>query len=108
MDCAYVWNAHAPAARRAGVSDAVIDALREKRPLPAMSSQEQAIVNYCQEFYTTHQVAGDTFQTALDQFGTQQLVELTTLMGHYAQTSFILNAFEVQLPDGATEPVLPV
>ena len=108
MDCAYVWNAHAPAARRAGVSDAVIDALREKRPLPAMSSQEQAIVNYCQEFYTTHQVAGDTFQTALDQFGTQQLVELTTLMGHYAQTSFILNAFEVQLPDGATEPILPV
>ena len=34
MDCAYVWNAHAPAARRAGVSDSVIDALREKQPLP--------------------------------------------------------------------------
>jgi len=30
------------------------------------------------------------------------------LMGHYAQTSFILNAFDVQLPEGTTEPVLPV
>ncbi len=108
MDCAYVWNAHAPAARNAGVSDAVIDALREKRPLPDMNAQEQAVVNYCQEFYGSHKVSDGAFQAALDQFGVQQLVELTTLMGHYAQTSFILNAFEVQLPDGATEPVLPV
>jgi hypothetical protein len=44
----------------------------------------------------------------LDQFGTQHLVELTALMGHYAQTSFVLNAFEVALPEGTTEPVLPV
>jgi alkylhydroperoxidase family enzyme len=46
MDCPYVWNAHAPAARRAGVSDALIDALRERRPLPPMSPAEAAVVNY--------------------------------------------------------------
>jgi 4-carboxymuconolactone decarboxylase len=34
MDCPYIWNAHAPAARRAGVSDALIDALRERQPPP--------------------------------------------------------------------------
>src|SRR2546429_8271260 len=33
MDCPYVWNAHAPAARRAGVSDSLIVALRVLRPL---------------------------------------------------------------------------
>ncbi len=108
MDCAYVWNAHAPAARRAGVSDAVIDALREKQPLPAMNAQESAIVRYGQEFYANHKVSDETFQTALAQFGTQHLVELTALMGHYAQTSFVLNAFDVALPEGATESALPV
>jgi 4-carboxymuconolactone decarboxylase len=46
MDCPYVWNAHAPAARRAGVSDALIDALRERQPLPSMSADEAAVVNY--------------------------------------------------------------
>ena len=46
MDCPYIWNAHAPAARRAGMSDAVIDALRERRPLPVMSADEAAVVNY--------------------------------------------------------------
>jgi 4-carboxymuconolactone decarboxylase len=108
MDCPYVWNAHAPAARRAGVSDALIDALRERRSLPSMSADEAAVVNYAMEFFQTHKVSQKTFQAALDQFGAQHLTELTTLMGSYAQTAFILNAFDVQLPDQRTEPVLPV
>jgi hypothetical protein len=53
-------------------------------------------------------VSQKTFQAALDQFGPQHLTELTALMGHYAQTAFILNAFEVQLPEQRTEPLLPV
>ena len=48
------------------------------------------------------------FQAALEQFRAQHLTELTALMGHYAQTAFFLNAFEVQLPEQRTEPVLPV
>jgi hypothetical protein len=60
------------------------------------------------EFFQTHKVSQQTFQAALDRFGAQHLAELTTLMGHYAQTAFILNAFDVQLPEQRTEPVLPV
>jgi 4-carboxymuconolactone decarboxylase len=108
MDCPYVWNAHAPAARRAGVSDALVDALRDRRPLPPMSPAEAAVVNYALEFFQTHKVSQPTFQAALDQFGAQHLTELTALMGNYAQTAFFLNAFEVQLPEQRTEPVLPV
>jgi len=108
MDCPYVWNAHASAARRAGVSDALINALRERQPLPPMSADETVVVNYAMEFYQTHKVSEKTFQAALDQFGAQHLAELTVLMGSYAQTAFILNAFDVQLPEQRTEPVLPV
>jgi 4-carboxymuconolactone decarboxylase len=108
MDCRYVWNAHAPAARRAGVSDALVDALRDRKPLPPLSADEAAVINYATEFYQNHKVSQGTFQAAMAQFGAQHLVELTTLMGNYAQTAFILNAFEVQLPEQRTEPVLPV
>jgi 4-carboxymuconolactone decarboxylase len=108
MDCPYVWNAHAPAARREGVSDALVDALRERRPLPAMKPDEAAVVNYAMEFFKTHKVSQQTFQAALEQFGAQHLTELTALMGNYAQTAFFLNAFDVQLPEQRTEPVLPV
>ena len=108
MDCQYIWNAHAPAARREGVSDALVDALRDKRPLPPMAADETAIVNYGTEFFKSHQVGPETFKAALDQFGAQHLVELTALMGNYAQTAFFLNAFAVELPQERTEPVLPV
>ena len=108
MDCQYAWNAHAAAARREGVNDALVDAIRDRTPLPPMSAEEEALVNYGTEFYTNHKVGQATFQKALSQFGVQHLVELTALMGHYAQTAFFLNAFEVQLPEQRTEPVLPV
>lgn len=108
MDCPYIWNAHAPAARQAGVSDALITALRERQPLPTMAADEAALVTYAREFFQTHKVSPSTFQAALAQFGAQHLVELTALMGHYAQTAFFLNAFEVELPAQRSEPVLPV
>ena len=108
FDCPYIWNAHAPAARREGVSDALVDALRDRQPLPAMADDERAIINFCNEFYANHRVSASTFQIALEQFGAQHLVEITALMGNYAQTAFFLNAFEVELPDERTEPVLPV
>jgi hypothetical protein len=53
MDCPYVWNAHAPAARQAGVSEALIEALREtsrkyKRPFhlcpPAVRRRRQLLL----------------------------------------------------------------
>lgn len=108
MDCRYAWSAHAATARRVGVSDALVDAIRDKTALPQMTPEEKALVDYGQEFYSTHQVSQATFQAALDQFGAQHLVELTMLMGHYAQTSFILNAFDVTLPEQSAEPALPV
>ena len=108
FDCPYIWNAHAPAARQEGVSDELVDAIRDRKPLPSMPADEQAIVNYCNEFYAKHRVSSSTFQVALEQFGTQYLVELTALMGHYSQTAFFLNAFEVDLPTDRAEPVLPV
>ncbi len=108
MDCQYVWNAHAPAARKEGVAGAIVDALRDRRPLPDMAPDEEAVINYANEFFKSHKVSQSTFDKALEQFGAQYLVELTTLMGHYAQTSFYLNAFEVELPEQITEPLLPV
>ena len=34
MDCAYIWYAHAAAARQAGVRDDIVDNIRDKRERP--------------------------------------------------------------------------
>ena len=73
-----------------------------------MAADEAAIVAFGQEYFKDHKVSQVTFQTALDQFGIQHLVELSALMSNYAQTAFFLNAFEVTLPEDRTEPVLPI
>ena len=108
LDSQYIWNAHADAGRRAGLSPGLVEALRDKAPLPAMTSQEASVIKYGQEYYRTHRVSPETFQDALEQLGVQGLVELTMLMGFSGVLAFNLHAFDIDLPDDRTEPVLPI
>jgi 4-carboxymuconolactone decarboxylase len=107
-DCPYIWNAHAALGRQAGLSDALVDALRDRTPLPPTSVEEAVVIHLGMEFFQTNQVRQDTFDIALEQFGPQGLVELTTLMGFYAMLAFNANAVDLGLPQEMTEPPLPV
>ena len=108
MDCQYVWNAQAAAARRAGVGDALVDAIRDKTQLPAMSAEESALVSYGMELTATNQVSEETFSAARDQLGVKGLVEFTTNMGYYRMISLNANACTIELPGDMTEPLLPI
>jgi 4-carboxymuconolactone decarboxylase len=107
-DCPYIWNAHAALGRQAGLSDAVLVALRDRMPLPPLPAEEAVVVRLGMEFFQTHRVSQETFDVALAQFGPQGLVELTTLMGFYAMLAFNANAVDLGLPGDLTEPPLPV
>jgi len=107
-DCPYIWNAHAALGRRAGLRDDVVDALRDRKPLPPLLEEEAVVIKLGMEFFQTHRVSQETFDDALAQFGPQGLVELTTLMGFYAMLAFNANAVDLGLPQNLTEPPLPV
>ena len=66
------------------------------------------MVDLGREFFETHRVSQEAFQQALDQFGAQGLVELTTLMGYYAMLAFNANAVDLGLPHDLAEDPLPV
>jgi 4-carboxymuconolactone decarboxylase len=68
-DCPYIWNAHAALGRQAGLSDAVVDSLRDRTPLPPMSVEESVVINLGMEFFQTNRVSQETFDVALEQFG---------------------------------------
>ena len=107
LDCQFIWHAHAAAGRRAGLSDALVDALRDKQELPPLSSAESAVINYGREFFRTRRVSQETFDAARAEFGDRGLIELTNLMGYYSVLAFNINVFE-QLPPASDEPFLPV
>jgi 4-carboxymuconolactone decarboxylase len=46
MDCRYEWAAHAPLARKAGVRDEAIAAIRDRRAPAGLTPDEAAIVTY--------------------------------------------------------------
>lgn len=108
LDCQYVWNAHAASGKKAGLSAGLVDALRDKTPLPPLKPAEAAVITYGREFFRTHRVSRGVFQAAQEQFGVRGLAELTMLMGFYGMLAFHVNAFDVDLPGDRTEPLLPV
>ena len=107
-DCQYIWNAHAPLGRQAGLRDEIVDSLRDRKKLPNPAADEAAVVNYGQEFFRTRRVSQEAFDAVLAQFGALGVAELTTLLGCYAMLAFNVNAFGVELPEGLTEESLPI
>ena len=107
-DCQFIWNAHAPAGRRSGLRDEIVDSLRDKQPLPNPTADEAAVVHYAQEFFRNRRVSQETFDAVVAHFGVPGVTELTTLMGCYAMLAFNVNAFGVELPEELTEKPLPV
>jgi 4-carboxymuconolactone decarboxylase len=108
MDCQHIWNAHAGSARQAGVPDDLVDALREYDDLEDLAPDEEAVVNYARAILRTHYASRGAYQAALEQFGTQGLIELTMLIGTYASLALAVNAFDTDLLPERTEPLLPV
>src|SRR6266849_4358214 len=86
LDCQHIWNAHAASARKAGVPNALVDALRDRKELPGLAADEAAV----------------------EQFGRQGVVELGLVMGNYSLLALLINSFDTDLPSERTEPLLPV
>jgi 4-carboxymuconolactone decarboxylase len=105
-DCPYVWAAHAPAARKAGASDAAVTAVRDRGNLASLPAAERDVVDYVRQLLRTNRVTQSLFDRLRDQHGVRGLVELTALIGHYGIVTGILNAFEVApAPDAEPLPL---
>jgi alkylhydroperoxidase family enzyme len=93
-DCLFVWSVQAPNARRAGIGDESIAAIRERRS-NGLSEDQADIVSYAQQLAGGNRVDAATFNRLKDRHGARWLVELTTIAGHFGLICGINNAFEV-------------
>lgn len=105
-DCSYVWGAHMAGARKAGLPEEVIQAVRDRRDPAPLEADQAAIVTYVQQLLRTNRVQQQVFDRLLERFGVRWLVELTALIGQYGLLAGVLNAFEVLAPPEAEQ--LPV
>ncbi len=94
--------AHAQIARREGVDERIVRALRDGTDPPFATDDQRLVHDVAVRLLET----GKLTETLRDQAGTAlgwpAAVELVALVGFYCMVSFTLNAFDVHLPKGQT------
>lgn len=93
-DCLYVWTAHEPQALKAGVPPDVIDVVRYRKPLDGLAEKDAVIIQLARGAVGKHRVDSDVAAHAMRLFGKQGMVNYVSLMGDYAATTVLLNAFD--------------
>ena len=87
----FEWLMHAPLARKAGVAEATIEALRLGARPKGLPADEEAALDFAAELLNTHGVSEPTYLAAVAQFGEQGVVELATLIGYFVMVSWLMN-----------------
>jgi 4-carboxymuconolactone decarboxylase len=106
MSCAFIWYAHAAAARQAGIRDDIVDNIRERRPLSDLAPEEQAAVDFTRELLQSRKVSRTTFDAATARFGPRGVMALTNLIACYAVLAYNMNTYELEAPAHPTEKAL--
>jgi len=101
----YEWWAHEIIARKAGLSDEVMNDLRECKRPSAMQDDERLVYDYCIQLSLNHRVPDALWQEAVDKMGEQAVIDLTVLSGTYVMVSMLLNATQVGIPNGGDLPL---
>ena len=96
----YVWGAQTGGARRLGVPEATITAIRENhsRGIPPADAD---IVEFTRQLLRQHRVDDGLFKKLHGRFGNDELVQLTTAIGYYTLLGMTVNACELEPADDA-------
>jgi 4-carboxymuconolactone decarboxylase len=98
------WYAHEPIARKAGLSEEIIAALKANKRPAQMQPDESALYDFVTELYTKHKVSDASFAKAKAQFTEQQIVDLTATAGTYVTIAGLLAMAEEPVPAGKQPP----
>ena len=106
MSCAFIWYAHAAAARQAGVRGDIVDDIREKRALANLDPEEQTVVDFTRELLHNRKVSRPTFDAATARLGQRGTMTLTNLIACYAVLAYNMNTYDLEAPAHPTEKAL--
>jgi 4-carboxymuconolactone decarboxylase len=101
FDQQYEWSGHEPAALRAGVDQAAIDAIKFDRDVAGLEEKSATVIVMGRQLFRgNHQLNAELWARAVRLFGPQGALEMSMVMGDYAMAAVMLNAVNQQLPPG--------
>jgi 4-carboxymuconolactone decarboxylase len=100
LDAVYVWGAQTGGARKLGVPESTITAIRENhsRGIPAEDAQ---IVDFTRQLIRKHRVDDASVKALQARFGSEGFIQLTGTIGYYTMLAMTVNACELEAAPGA-------
>lgn len=95
------WNAHEPAAQRAGVDAKTLDVVRRDLALDGLAEKDAAIIRFGREMLRDRSMSSATFAKAVELFGEHGAMDLVAVMSTYAVSGFYAIAVD-EHPPGET------
>jgi len=106
FDEPYEWNSHEGGARRAGVDEKTIEAVKFNRSLEGVPEKEALVVQFGRALFREHKVSPELYAQVVKTFGQEGMFELTATMADYAMAAIMLRAVDQHVPNVTAE--LPV
>jgi 4-carboxymuconolactone decarboxylase len=103
----FEWTAHEPAALKVGISQEIVDLIKSRKSTDGLEETDVIAIELGRQLIGDRKLMPATFAAAQRIFGTKMLVDIVSVIGSYAATGTLLNAFDIQLHPGK-EPLLPL
>lgn len=88
----FEWDMHLPLAAKAGVPEAMLEALALAKDLPPDAPSTFVLsLTLARELLAYHRLKDETYARARQQWSEATLVELTTLIGYFAAVCWLMN-----------------
>ena len=105
--CDFMWQAHRAIAIKAGLEEAVVDAIDKREEPPALKDDEAVVYRFCKELMTTRKVSDATFAITKDAFGERGVVDLMGTLAYYQLVAMALNVDGYPVAEGLSAPAGP-
>jgi 4-carboxymuconolactone decarboxylase len=103
----YEWWVAIPFALKAGVTQAIIDAIADNRRPENMAADEEITYAFVSELLVHKSVSDATYARAEAAFGKTGVIDLLGVAGYYTMQAMIMNTVRTPLPPGEALPLPP-
>lgn len=99
----FEFSAHRALALKAGVSEDALNQLSDGED-PDFTDAEQVAYTIASQLLNQHRILDETYEHGLEVFGEIAMIELVATVGYYCLICLTLNAFQIPLEEGMTDP----
>jgi 4-carboxymuconolactone decarboxylase len=99
-ESSYEWGQHVRISLAGGLDRETIDRVLQGPNAEGWTQHEAALLRAADELHGDSRISDETWASLAENYGTEDLVEATMVVGHYIMLAGALNSFGVELDEG--------